>query len=426
MANGEQWTVLVYLAGDNNLDSFGLADLREMKQVGSTDHVNVVAQFDRAGSTLSSKRYFLQRGTELRDDAVADLGETNTGDPKILEDFLHWGATTYPAAHYLLVLWNHGAGWDDTNIYRLARRDLGLSVTRRGARADGPEIGATGAISFSHLRALSRHRFRRALFRSTVERAVAARAIAFDDGAQDFLDNLEVKRVLTRFCDATGKKLDVLGMDACLMSMIEVTYQLRGCVGYTVGSEELEPGEGWPYAEILTSLTRRPQQTPEALAKMIVRRYLASYGRGAGVTQSAFDLAKAEELKNVIDRLGRALSRGLADASVRAAIITARAQVQQYDDPPQYVDLSDLCQLIRSGTKQKSVVDACRTVEAAVADGGFVVASGFRGKAVAHSTGVSIYFPTRELSPLYRRLDFAKKASWNEFLARYLTRLRRS
>jgi hypothetical protein len=195
-------------------------------------------------------------------------------------------------------------------------------------------------------------------------------------------------------------------------------------VDYTVGSEELEPGEGWPYGDILGELARRPQLRPDALCKAIVRLYLASYGRGAGVTQSAFDLGQSEGLKTAIDRLARALSRGLPDAKVRGAIIQARAQVQEYDDPPQYVDLSDLCQLIRGGTRNSSVVARCRAVEEEIATGGFVIASGYRGNAVAHSTGVSIYFPTSSLSPLYRGLDFAKKTAWNEFLTRYQTRLR--
>src|SRR4030095_7378204 len=43
------WTLLVYLAGDNNLSSAGAVDLEEMKKVGSTDRVNVVAQYDCSG-----------------------------------------------------------------------------------------------------------------------------------------------------------------------------------------------------------------------------------------------------------------------------------------------------------------------------------------------------------------------------------------
>jgi hypothetical protein len=54
----KQWTIMVYLAGDNNLDSAGVTDLKEMKEVGSTEQVNVTAQFDRWGGTEATKRYY--------------------------------------------------------------------------------------------------------------------------------------------------------------------------------------------------------------------------------------------------------------------------------------------------------------------------------------------------------------------------------
>ena len=119
-----RWTVLVYLAGDNNLDSAGLADLAEMKKVGSGDDLAIVAQFDRVGGRGVTRRYLLRKGTKLPDDVIASLGETDMGDPAVLEDFLRFGGTKYPADNYMVVIWNHGAGWDDTDVYRSARKAL--------------------------------------------------------------------------------------------------------------------------------------------------------------------------------------------------------------------------------------------------------------------------------------------------------------
>ena len=63
------------------------------------------------------------------------------GDPKVLTDFLRWGAKKYPAKNYMVVIGNHGAGWDDTDIYRSVRKTLkrnftykGTSITRGGGR----------------------------------------------------------------------------------------------------------------------------------------------------------------------------------------------------------------------------------------------------------------------------------------------------
>src|SRR5262245_66613030 len=97
------WTVLVYLAGDNNLDSAGVVDLGEMKKVGSTDHLNIVAQFDRSTGKGATRRFLLRKRSGLEKDVVGSLGETDMGDPKALQDFLGWCAETYPAYHYIVV-----------------------------------------------------------------------------------------------------------------------------------------------------------------------------------------------------------------------------------------------------------------------------------------------------------------------------------
>jgi hypothetical protein len=47
------WTFMVFLAADNNLESAGIKDFLEMAAVGSSAEVNIVVQFDRiAGHAL--------------------------------------------------------------------------------------------------------------------------------------------------------------------------------------------------------------------------------------------------------------------------------------------------------------------------------------------------------------------------------------
>ena len=131
-----RWTILVYLAGDNNLDSAGIVDLGEMKKVGSNDDVAVVAQYDRSGDKETTKRYFLRKGTPLEKDMVKSLGETNMGDPAVLKDFATWAISSYPAERYMLVIWNHGAGMDDSNLYEGDYfSGAAPPVVRKGARS---------------------------------------------------------------------------------------------------------------------------------------------------------------------------------------------------------------------------------------------------------------------------------------------------
>ena len=60
------------------------------------------------------------------------------------------------------------------------------------------------------------------------------------------------------------------------MTMIEVAYQLRDHAEVLVGSEEVEPGPGWPHATILGDLTKNPTMTPTELGAAIVQRYVES------------------------------------------------------------------------------------------------------------------------------------------------------
>ncbi len=173
-----KWTVMVYLAGDNDLDSAGVVDLTEMKKAGSSDRVAVVAQFDRIGTLKGTRRDFLQKGGTLDEDVVGDLGETNTGDPAVLRDFILWAATAYPAEHYMVVIWNHGSGWDDEDVYRVGR-SMKRDIARRGIPVSKTVFG--NAVTFGTVRAITSGNLRRAVLSPAIGQALNTRAIAFDD-----------------------------------------------------------------------------------------------------------------------------------------------------------------------------------------------------------------------------------------------------
>jgi Clostripain family len=97
---------------------------------------------------------------------LADLGEANTGDPALLEDFLSFGRRRFPARATMLVLSNHGSGF-------YVSPEM---LSGRGRR---------------HRRAAKRQR--RGFFRTTRERLFGARpprGIAYDDGSGDCVEVL--------------------------------------------------------------------------------------------------------------------------------------------------------------------------------------------------------------------------------------------
>ena len=421
----KQWTFMVYLAGDNDLDGQVLGDLREMKSVGTGPGINVIAQVDRAGARTTTRRYELHKGTALAKDVVASLGETNMGDPAVLRSFVTWAIKAYPAARYMLVLWNHGSGMDDSNLYE---GDYFSGATppevRKGAAVRGAGAAPRGAVvPAGTVRAVAK-RGRRALFGSTVGEMVRQRAIAFDDQAKDFLDNLELQRVLAAVRKTRKGKLDVIGFDACLMSMLEVSYQIRQEAVVTCGSEEEEPGAGWPYDTILAALAAKPSMTPEELGRTVVGKYIESYRPSEGVTQSATALAAVGPLADAVDALGRALSHALEDGPTRDAIVAVRARVQEYTPPyDQYCDLGDLCGLLVHRVPRAELATAAGAVQTALSRA--VLSSGTKGAGVASSHGIAIYFPKKRVSPIYGRLDFAKGNAWASFIAAYVAALTR-
>lgn len=403
------------MAGDNDLNDFGGDDIEEMKRVGSSDRIHVLVQRDTAAAGEPTRRYRVRKGTPTDADVVEDLKETNTGDPKVLADFLQWGLTNYPAKRTMAVLWNHGAGWDDTDIYAEARkRGLNPPAARPPATDEARRSGVRGRPILPGgfvQRSAARKRFRGSFF-LTAFKMESRRAIAFDDDAQDFLDSVEMKNVFVAAVKAAKRKFDVIGMDACLMSMVETGLQVQQAGEVFCGSQEVEPGEGWPYDRILKALSAKPAMDGRELTKIIVKEFVASYSKSQAVTQSAFDLPALTQVQKVADELGTLLAKAYVkdDFAVKGAISDARSRSQGYEHPD-YVDLHDFCGRVAKNFPASATV--AKKVQDAVA--ACVFANSAPNSKVAASRGLSIYLPWGKVSPLYKNLDFAK-GGWADFL----------
>ena len=396
------WSVLAYLAGDNNLEDSLLEDLREMERVGSRPgSVEILAQLDRP---RGARRYYITRSTKpttIGSKVLADFGPTNTGDPRVLKAFVNFGAKRYPAQATLLILSNHGSGFYVPPLMLSKERER----PRRAAYA------ARGV--------------QRTVFRTSRERLLmidSNRGLAYDDGSGDCLDNRELTTALADAHRVLGRPVDIVGMDACLMTMLEVAYQVRDHARILVGSEDLEPGAGWPYTSVLGELTSRPTMTAPELATTIVRRYAASYeGSREQVTQSAIDLTQLDDLVGAADALARALLAALPNRAVEASIYGAwRGSVRFFDNL--YVDLHHLATNLSVAVDRTDVRAACADVRRAMdARPGPILAAAHVGRRLSPTRGLSIFFPPfRDRSIFYRELAFARQTRWADFLDAYL------
>lgn len=399
---------MVYMAGDNNLSAAGEQDLSEMRTVGSTSDVHVVVEFDRAGSAHETRRYHVQQQGMI--ERVVSLGETDCGDPQVLLDFIRWTAQEYPAERYALVLWNHGSGWEPSEMDRVARSvgTVGYNPRETTERAASP--------------------LRRALFRGTLERlyglpTAADRAICSDDGSGHSLDTIELGQVLQQAAAILGQPVDLLGMDACLMSNAEVAYQVRPFARYLVGSEETEPADGWPYHLVLRQLADEPIMPTATFAEQIVTAYVNWYVErhySDPITQSAMNLSAMMDLTMVLDRMANALIAHMPVAVVE--IWQAQRRSARFWHNTLW-DVAHFCEELASTSQDQRVRQAAQAVLPALHPNPhhFVIAEGHSGTAVEHCGGVSIYLqpPPNMISRFYDELNYARAHRWLALLRAY-------
>ena len=159
------------------------------------------------------------------------------------------------------------------------------------------------------------------------------------------------------------------------MNMLEIGYEIKGTAAYMVGSEDTEPGAGWPYANILASLVKVPGMAPLDLAKLIVTEYGKWYRKTReAATQSALDLTRIQPVAEAVNGLADVL---LADlTAVAGAVSLSRDKAQKFE-MPEYLDLGDFCRQLRLRLPQNPLVvyAAGRVLStlAPAAGGGFVV-----------------------------------------------------
>ena len=362
-----EWTVMIYLDADNNLESAGINDINEMEMVGSSSKVNIVVQADRIpnydnsnDNWTTTRRYYIMQDNDpfLINSEFNDLGELNMGDPDTLVDFASWAVTEYPAEKYLLIIWNHGGG-----------------------------------------------------FRSPAY----SKGIAQDDtSGKDIITMPELEDALSAISVQMGKNIDIVGMDACLMAMTEVAYQIKDCADILVTSEENVPGDGWPYDTILAQLVSNPHMSPEQLAANIVDKYIISYPYD-NVTQSAIDLSYMDDLAGQLSSMADSIMSDTLTS--KDAYLNAAYSSQHYSDYyHDFIDLYDFCNKVYYYSNSFEVKAIALIVQQNLLNS--VINSDYNGGSVSDTKGLSIYFPLYKEydSENYDNTNFARDTFWNEML----------
>lgn len=358
--------LLIYMASDNDLDNFANSDFETIKKSSFESDITIVVQYDRNEfiDFPETSRVVLQRG-EIIDDRT--LGETNTGDPKILNQFIEESVEAYPAQRIILILWSHGSGVDDKDPYQTDERKPYFVPVE--------EIEMIG--------------------------------FAKDDTARDFLDNLELKKALD-----VSVKIDLLGFDACLMGMFEIAYQLRENIEVMVASQHLEPANGWNYAKILQEL--ETSKNPMEMGREFIALHQSFHVDSNEATQSALDTTTIDAVAKSLDHFAKLLREELKRTGGYARSrkdLYYTLENSQFFSRTDYVDLIDFIHKVRDRLNFETL-DAPIEELLALLDR-FILANHTVGYFMNDAYGVSLYFPYEnrpynETFEMYEKLDFSK------------------
>jgi hypothetical protein len=416
------WTIMIYMCGDNEFEQFADNDFKRIASVGSSANVKIVIQFDHAQHDKASPtdpyephwsetlRFYVRKAMPaLRATAFANLGEQDMSSGKTVAAFVEDAQKRFPANHYALVMWGHG---------------YGFRALKPGFQ---PLTGTvTNSRSFGQFAGLTKGAFKS----GTPDNDPPGKGVLYNSELASSLHSV------------LKKPLDILFFDECIMGAVETAYAERKVTNIMIASEELVPEDkGVPYPQWLTALKLASWMGPKTLTYIIVKTYQIKY-LASVETLAGFDLRRIDSVASAVTDLAQELQRDLVQQI--PAILNARKECRPYAgglcNPPAgdcvfNVDLERFCwKLIVKTSSWRVRWLASRVIArqrvARLANGASPVSWFLNG-----SHGLSIYFPPDgesycadiynncgyEERNLIYPLAFVEEHQWDNFLHAYFS-----
>jgi len=401
----KKWLFMNYIAADCNLKEFQAANIDNQELVGSDKNTHVVAMIDvgdmskteeagegrKAGEAgeagrpeqpsmidwTGAKTYYVTKDNQmgkLNSPVVGDHGQINMTDPKTLTNFIVDSMKKFPSDHVALVMNDHGGGF-------------------------------TGAMS--------------------------------DDGSgQGSFTMPQIKQAIADAEKVTGKKIDILGFDACLMADVQAAHEFKDVANYLLASEETEGGPGWTYDNMMNdegkpkeisnqmfkavsmlqdAMEKKITVSPEEFCKIVVKVNEAH--NNDIPTFSATDLTKMDGVAKAVDEFSKAIIETEEKPAVQSAIMNAEAY-GGWMKPEPYCDMHDLhhiATLVNNGVSDEKLKKAAQSVQKAIGEA--VIANETDQSQFPNSKGLSIFAPLGQKDGLgygYNDLSFNKATQWQD------------
>ncbi len=370
---GTSWTLMLYLAADSDLERAIMDNLEELLRVGPPPGVKVVVLADRspyddndnpaddgeeeeegekeenqkrrtnreianAGDWSDAKIFEVQKDNLI---LLKDLGEVNTGDGRVLTEFLAFASTKYPAEHLGLILSGHGDAWQ-----------VGLC----------PDESA-----------------------EETEDKAALHIVELRDAIQQ----------------GVGRPLDLVAFDCCLMANFEVFNALSKVALAIAASEEMSPGPGWNYPALMRNLSKNPRASGLEIGVAMGEGFADYFAKYRGydwydkTTFSVVDMQRWTPVEAALHRVSKGLSvfltKDIDDTWSRIA--RAASNTREYSKGEgALLDLKHLADNLGAEFDNPALRGELEKLTQAI---GQAVVFNYCGKQQVNSHGVTIYLPHR-------------------------------
>lgn len=410
------WSMLVYIAADNSLASYATYNMNDMSAgLASTAGLNLLVQWDKP-SDNNTWRYKIIPGGKT-DAGTLTGSEMGYNPTKELVASMKWVTTNYPAEKYALILWNHGSGIEDFSP---------------GSRS---------------IESLLNNQSNWLKFLPT---KISSRGILYDDTQSTCCTNQCLTTAFAQIKQLIGHNIDLVAMDACLMAMTEVAYQIKDSVNLLVASQETIPGYGFPYSKFIKPLSLNPASTTASqLSGNMVSSYANFYTTQYPTydfTLSTINVQSINLIKQSIDQLILAVTAcKKIDAKTTKNIIKAARKASISFAMPEYIDLysfyASLLKQIKKTTPKSAIIldkqekkaasNTSKAYKTKLNDLSIVVQDGINkisqvvlqntaGAVYSGVKGISIYYPqSGQIHSSYSKTIFAQNTSWLNFIKTY-------
>ena len=281
-------TLMVYMAADNDLESYALQNLKQLEQT-VTDDLNILVLLDRAdGYDETDGNWTDTRFFEVcRDDtgvgllvskriSCLSLGlsssintELDMANPNVLRKFVEYGIKSYKADKYALIIWGHGTGW-----------------------------------------------------RYVSNKSSECRAVAIDDKTGSYMRVSDLGKALR------GQGLNVIGFDTCFGGVLENVYELRECADYTVACPGITPSAGWNYSGLIENLFEENSGAQDV--QLTSQKIAAAMTASSCVESSVFINQNLSVFMSCFEAFSHALSSTIKTTSDKTRVLRELMDLKSY------------------------------------------------------------------------------------------------